>query len=125
MLTSTSRVGAVETCTKNGQLIGLKVGISDFSALKSLRVTQTDVIWLSQIGNPQSINGATCDTYFIAKNQGIVGWKFYYSLDGIVGFIFLTSDGDFRLYGESSNNYYLKEWTFNPQTFLVGFYGSE
>jgi len=49
-LTARTRVGAVRTCENDGRLVGLQVGLADFSSLKSTRVTPDEVIWLTPIG---------------------------------------------------------------------------
>jgi len=97
-LTAKARVGAVRTCISDKKLAGLQVGLADFASLQSTRVTPKDVTWLTPIGTVSG-NGQTCDVYYVAKGEGITAWKISYTRSTVEGSYFMTSDGDYRLYG--------------------------
>lgn len=86
----------MRTCINDGKLVGLQVGLADFENLKSTRVTPKDVAWLTPIG---TVSGQACGEYYVAKGEGITAWKISYTRTTVEGSYFMTSDGDYRLYG--------------------------
>ena len=104
-LTAKTRVGAVKTCISDNKLVGLQVGLTDFTSLQTARVTPKEVTWLTPIGTVSG-NGQTCDMYYVAKGEGITAWKISYTRSTVEGSYFITSDGDYRLYGTQNEKHY-------------------
>lgn len=76
-LTDKTRSAAVNQCVElstastNGRLLGLQVGVVDYSQIVDSIPTESELIWLPGIGNVTPGIGVTCTKVYIANTAGI------------------------------------------------------
>jgi hypothetical protein len=109
-LTETSRSAAIKTCvgnsngSRNNELLGVQVAVTDYSANAADIPTESELIWLDGLGVNLSSTSIDCETIYIARTAGISQFSVTTDSSGVIAVAYQISTGIVHSYGTTSGS---------------------